>query len=213
MGRPKQLPKIGEIFGDLVCLVPDTGRKRGTAVLGEYKCKCGKVVERPNSAVRGGYTRSCGCFKATHATSNPKARRPPRHGKNESREYHVWEAMKARCLNPKHPAYRHYGGRGIQVCEQWLEFEGFYGDMGDAPEGFTLERRDVDGGYCKENCTWVSKADQMRNTRRIMWVEVGGERMSFTEACRRYTTLSHSTAYYRYKRTGDAMYALGLSHL
>jgi hypothetical protein len=71
--------------------------------------------------------------------------------------------MLARCNNPKNNRYRYYGARGIAVCEDWKSFENFYVDMGDPPTGLTLDRIDVDGNYCKENCRWVTTVEQANN--------------------------------------------------
>lgn len=82
-------------------------------------------------------------------------------------EYTSWANMKARVLNEKHPAYLNYGGRGISVCERWLEsFDNFYEDMGERPKGdYSLERVDVNGDYCKENCIWADRVTQNLNQR------------------------------------------------
>ncbi len=75
--------------------------------------------------------------------------------------------MKQRCYNPKHAKYRHYGGRGITVCAEWLtSFETFLLDMGDRPAGYTLSRKDNEGSYCKANCEWQTYSEQNRNRRR-----------------------------------------------
>jgi hypothetical protein len=89
-----------------------------------------------------------------------------KHGKVRSRAYGVWCSMKARCNNPKCPAYQNYGGRGITVCADWATFAQFYRDMGDPPDGHTLERIDNDKGYSPDNCQWVTRTVQGRNTTR-----------------------------------------------
>lgn len=89
----------------------------------------------------------------------------PRSGR--SPEYHVWRGMLKRCNNPKHKSYKYYGGRGIKVCKRWHEFKFFLKDMGQRPIGLTLDRTNVNGNYCKLNCTWANWSDQMRNRRRL----------------------------------------------
>lgn len=86
------------------------------------------------------------------------------HGKSRTKSYKSWQSMKERCYNPKSNYYHRYGGRGITVCDRWLEsFENFYEDMGDRPKGLTLDRENNDGNYCKKNCRWATRKQQDRN--------------------------------------------------
>lgn len=87
-------------------------------------------------------------------------------GLSATTEYNSWRAMKERCTNPNHEAYRNYGGRGITVCSRWLhDFEAFLQDMGQKPRGITLERKDNDGNYEPSNCKWATRKEQRSNTR------------------------------------------------
>lgn len=85
-----------------------------------------------------------------------------KHGMSHTAIYHVWHTMKARCHNPKSASYQHYGARGIKVCDRWREsFENFLADMGDRPEGHSLDRIDTDSDYSPDNCRWLPKAENL----------------------------------------------------
>lgn len=96
--------------------------------------------------------------------------------KKHTKEYATWSSMKARCLNNKNKSYKHYGGRGIEVCASWIKsFDEFYNDMGPAPsQEMTLERKNVNKGYSKDNCIWASKKMQANNTRSNRFVNHNG---------------------------------------
>lgn len=87
------------------------------------------------------------------------------HGLWGTQEYWIWHSMKYRCQNPNHKNYKDYGGRGIRVCDAWQDFSNFYADMGNRPEGLTLDRINNDGNYEPENCKWSTQREQSMNTR------------------------------------------------
>jgi lambda repressor-like predicted transcriptional regulator len=88
------------------------------------------------------------------------------HNKSSFPEYKIWAGMKCRCLNINNARYQSYGGRGIEVCERWLDFENFIADMGRRPSSaYSIERINNNGNYCKDNCKWILKTDQTKNTR------------------------------------------------
>jgi len=99
------------------------------------------------------------------------------HGMTNTPEWETWRRIRARCYNENHHNYSHYGERGIIVCDRWLEsFENFYEDMGDRPEGMSIERKDNDGDYTPDNCEWSTTETQNRNKSNNVWLELNGER-------------------------------------
>ena len=126
---------------------------------GLYECQyCGKEFEGSVDSVKRGQTKSCGCLRGDI------------HGLTSHKFYHTWNGMVQRCTNHKNKRYKNYGGRGITVCEEWLDIRNFvtwaektYPNI----EGYTLDRINNDKGYSPENCTWSDKTAQVLN-RRIM---------------------------------------------
>ena len=97
--------------------------------------------------------------------------------------YECWRNMRRRCDNPNRPDYKHYGGRGIQVCPEWSSFHQFLADMGPRPSSdHSIERNDTNGNYEPSNCRWATSAEQKRNTRASAWVVVNGKKVCLTEA-------------------------------
>jgi hypothetical protein len=99
------------------------------------------------------------------------------HGKSHERIYSTWSGMTARCQNPKDPAYKNYGGRGISVCSEWQDFEAFreWALQNGYQDDLTIERKDVNGNYCPENCCFIPKAEQSKNRRNTFKITAWGE--------------------------------------
>ena len=129
----------------------------------EAQCECGSGLKYyEGKKLRNGNTKSCGCY----SRSVLKASTGVTHGKSGAPEYKCWDAMRYRCCNENGKGYKNYGGRGITVCDRWLEsFENFYADMGDRPEGTSIDRIDNDGNYEPGNCRWADASTQNKNRR------------------------------------------------
>lgn len=106
------------------------------------------------------------------------------HGHCRTPTYNCWANMIGRCTNQKRPDFKNYGGRGIKVCSRWETFANFLADMGERQDGMSLDRIDVNGDYCQENCRWVPLPEQNHNRRDTLWVVLAGEAMSATHAAK-----------------------------
>ena len=108
-----------------------------------------------------------------------------KHGERNTKLYGVWASMRQRCNNPNEKEYKNYGGRGIKVCEAWEYYINFseWAHMHGYEEGLTIDRIDVNGNYCPENCQWIPFELQARNKTNTYWVTYEGRKMSLPEAC------------------------------
>lgn len=172
-GKVKDL--AGKTFGMLTVIeLKRVGR------LPRWRCECscgsGREVLLATAALTTSATKSCGCLvtaKKGDRSEEAKARKKTRA---------IWYGMIQRCCDTKHIAYRNYGGRGIRVCERWLEsFENFLADMEPVPEGMELERRDPERGYEPDNCCWLSGSEQTNNRRNTVRLTFRGETKSLRD--------------------------------
>lgn len=167
---PAALDLAGQRFGRLTALEAIFGH--GGPRVWRCVCECGRETRARADRLKNGRLRSCGCLIADAARYTWTT-----HGLYKSRVYQIWEGIKYRCSNPKHPSYRYYGGRGIKVCERWMSFENFFADMGHKPEGRTLDRINVEGDYEPGNCRWSTSAEQARNRRNTRLYTYAGKTM------------------------------------
>lgn len=131
-------------------------------------CDCGSIVIVMANSLVSGNTKSCGCLNRERSSEHAKTvlrKATTKHGLSQHPLYDAWNAMMARCYDPNDKDYENYGGRGIQVCERWQDIRGYVEDLVARPEGMTLDRIDVDGSYCPDNCKWSSFREQNLNTR------------------------------------------------
>ncbi len=151
----------GKVFGKLTVLQRDKTVNKRTKWL--CKCECGNEISVEAYNLKTGHTQSCGCFQKEATSTASKT-----HGKTHTRLYRIWNCMKNRCYRKSYHAYNHYGGRGITVCDEWLnDFQAFH-DWAIANgynDGLSIDRIDVDKGYSPHNCRWVTMAEQNKNKR------------------------------------------------
>lgn len=171
--------KVGEAFGRLTVVTVDSWNRI------ECKCACGRSHIATSSNLRSGKTKSCGCIRKeqnNHVT----------HGGTGSLTHTRWLVMRRRCSDSNAAGYENYGGRGIKVCERWMDFSAFLADMGECPPGMTIDRIEPDGHYEPGNCRWATKLTQARNTRANRVLEFNGQAKCLEEWAEEYGMSSRS---------------------
>lgn len=181
---PRHTPIEGQVFGRLT-VVSHAGSKNNKS-LWNCTCTCGGAKQVVSHGLTSGHTQSCGCLR-----NEANAVRGIKHGHSPSRSvgkrsptYSSWSAMCSRCNNPKATSYKDYGAKGIKVCKRWLKFENFLADMGERPEGMTLDRERVTGDYKPSNCRWATRAVQANNTSANKFVMHNGVRITLSNLAR-----------------------------
>ena len=168
---------IGMKFGRLTIVSKVVADNAVKKMIVRCECSCGKIIDIHMTNLIHTGTRSCGCLSG----SINKMRST--HNRTNTSEYHIWASMKARCFNEKSKYYHHYGGRGITVCDSWIDsFEQFFNDMGARPSmRHSLDRINVDGDYKASNCRWATTVQQANNTRSNRYLTYQGVTKTIAE--------------------------------
>lgn len=186
MGKFEDL--TGQRFGKLVAVNPvDEPTKSGHHKRWVCQCDCGGTATVTSDHLKKGDIKSCGCIN---------------HGQTGTRLYRIWSHMRSRCQNPKDENYKHYGARGITVCQEWAQdFLRFYNwaISSGYNDGLTIDRIDNSKGYLPENCRWADMSTQANNTRSNRKITYNGETKTLAEWAR-IIGVKQNTLLYRLKR-------------
>ena len=170
MGIVKDLK--GEKFGRLT-IIEQQGIDKNRRALWLCRCDCGSEVVLTSTILVSGHAKSCGCLRKEKTSERAKT-----HGLSKTRIYAIWCHMKDRCYNQNETKYKDYGGRGITICDEWLhDFQAFY-DWAMAngyADNLTIDRKDVNGNYCPENCRWANAKTQASNKRTSHLISYNGK--------------------------------------
>jgi hypothetical protein len=165
-------------FGRLLVLSECPERKKDNRVMWCCLCDCGKVVNIRSVDLIRKKTKSCGCLSKETAT---------KHGASVNKKriklYRVWTSMRARCSNKNLKIYKHYGGRGISICDEFNDFIFFekWANNNGYKEGLTIDRIDNNGNYCEKNCRWVTQKINSINRRSTIFVNFMGKELSLSD--------------------------------
>lgn len=198
MTQPLDL--VGQKFGRLTVLERTENNKWGQSRW-LCQCDCGNKTIVSGIDLNRGHTKSCGCYNLELAKERLPVKRT--HLLSGTHLYNVWALMKQRCFNNNDSNYDNYGGRGITVCDEWLDSENFFEwAMSTGYEnGKTLDRINNNGNYEPNNCKWSTPKEQGRNKRNNIHVDLDGETYVLSELAEMYD-LPYPTVWQRYKQ-GD----------
>ena len=193
----------GQRFGKLVALEP-IGQDKHKNVIWRCKCDCGRVHETVSRSLVNGAAKSCGCYKGGKFRNKQGEEH---HGGSNERLYRVWGGMLNRCYDPNRKEYKNYGGRGIEVCDEWKEsysaFRSWALANGYDPKlsgiECSIDRIDVNGNYEPSNCRWIPMSEQVANTRTTIHLDYRGHSITLREASR-ISGIDSKTIWGRIKR-------------
>lgn len=195
--KTKIVDLTGNIYGKLI-VTNFAYRKRSGKNYKYYwvcQCDCGGICTVESNNLKSGITKSCGCYREDFRK---------KHSLSRTRIYRTWRNIKNRCKNLNGKDFNRYGGRGIDICNEWLNFDIFY-DWAMAngyKENLTIDRIDNNKGYEPSNCRWATMEEQSQNTSKVISITYNNETHSLSKWAR-ITGISRHTLYTRYKKGWD----------
>lgn len=185
----------GQKFGRLTVLGPAAEKPRQSASrYWDCECECGNRTTVWSTGLVKGTTKSCGCYHRQRAKEAATT-----HGMSNTRTYTIWLQMRVRCKDDRSSSRAYYFDKSVTVDPAWERFETFLEDMGPAGPGMSLERKDNDLGYTRENCYWLPSGRQVDNRGVTKWVEFGGRRQTLAQWSKE-TGVPYHTLYQRLHR-------------
>ncbi len=163
----------GKRFGRLTVI--SRSDRPGHKVCWNCLCDCGNTSVVEGSSLKNGRIKSCGCWPREESASRA-AKQFTKHGSSGTRLYRIWKSMRTRCLNPNSRSWDSYGGRGITICPEWNDYTAFqeWAISSGYRDGLSIDRIDVDGNYCPENCRWATAEEQSNNKRNSRLISING---------------------------------------
>lgn len=189
----KPIDLSGKQFGKLLVLSRSEYSKTAHAYLWNCQCECGNIVKVSGNNLKNGHTKSCGCLKI---------KKQKTHELSDTRLYNIFYNMKSRCYNTKNPYFYNYGGRGITICNEWLnDFTAFYNwaITNRYKDNLQIDRIDVNGNYEPTNCRWVTIIQNSNNKRTNRYETYMGETHTIAEWAK-ILGINKSTLYNRLTR-------------
>lgn len=189
----KKINMIGKKFGKLTVLEECEERNKHKQVVYKCKCDCGNTINVVGALLRNGNVKSCGCLHSKGRIT---------HGKSYTRLYHTFKSMKDRCYRTNYKYYQHYGGRGITICDEWLnDFMTFYNWAinNGYRNNLTINRIDNNGNYEPDNCEWVDMKTQSNNKSNCVYLTCNNKTQTVTQWADELRC-NRSTIYMRHRK-------------
>ena len=200
---PRLRDLTGMRYGRLTVI--ERAENQGRRVMWRCLCECGEEIITRGEHLTSGRTQSCGCYNKERSSQYHT-----KHGESQTRLHVEWRKIKYRCSNPNNDRWDDYGGRGIEVCQKWRDsFEAFrdWALANGYRDDLTIDRKDVNGNYCPENCRWITNQEQQHNRRNNHYITFNGETHTITEWARIYG-LSENGLVHRIRRGWEIERAL-----